>query len=223
MIPCQSTQKSNSTLHRTPVQWRTGVNPLTNETQRLWLARAGALTEGLRALGCLELEVLRETVTLASPDECLAMNLPTTQRLHIREVCMHIDQTPCVVARSLLTPQGYSGAWQSIRRLGKRPLADLLYRDRRVTRSHFETARVNRFHPLGAVAAKQLHTNIPDMPPSWQPPAWARRSVFWREGEPLLVSECFLSAFWVLTDKTSRQKPQACERLTPLQVVNMPA
>ena len=167
--------------------------------------RAGALTEGLRALGRLELEVLRETVTMASPDECMAMNLPTSQRLHIREVCMHIDQTPCVVARSLLTPQGYSGPWQTIRRLGKRPLADLLYRDRRVTRSHFETARVNRFHPLGAMAA-HLNTTTSGNLLDWQPPAWARRSVFWREGEPLLVSECFLPAFWVLTDKTSSMR-----------------
>ena len=167
--------------------------------------RAGALTEGLRALGRLELEVLRETVTMASPDECMAMNLPTSQRLHIREVCMRIDQTPCVVARSLLTPQGYSGPWQTIRRLGKRPLADLLYRDRRVTRSHFETARVNRFHPLGAMAA-HLNTTTSGNLLDWQPPAWARRSVFWREGEPLLVSECFLPAFWVLTDKTSSMR-----------------
>lgn len=201
MIPCPSTQKNKSTLHQSPVQWRTGVNPLTSEVQQRWLARAGALTEGLRALGRLELEVLRETVTLASPDECWAMNLPTSQRLHIREVCMHVDQTPCVVARSLLTHQGYSGAWQTVRRLGKRPLADLLYRDRSVTRSHFETARVDRFHPLGTVAARALNTTTPDITPSWQPPAWARRSVFWRKSEPLLVSECFLPAFWVLTDK----------------------
>jgi len=206
MIPCPSTQKNRPALHRQTVHWRTGVNPLTTEAQRLWLARAGALTEGLRGLGCLELEVLRETVTLASPDECLAMNLPTTQQLHIREVCMHIDQIHCVVARSLLTPQGYSGAWQSIRRLGKRPLADLLYRDRRVTRSHFETTRVTRFHPLGAVAARQLNTTTPGILCGWQPPAWARRSVFWREGEPLLVSECFLPAFWVLTDKATSMR-----------------
>ncbi|HEY7803704.1 MAG TPA: hypothetical protein VIC30_04630, partial [Orrella sp.] len=73
------------------------------------------------------------------------------------------------------------------------------------------------------VAAKQLNTTTPGILCGWQPPAWARRSVFWREGEPLLVSECFLPAFWVLTDKTSRQKHQACELLTPLQVVNMPA
>lgn len=194
--------KNRLTPHYLTVQWGSGVNPLTTKVQQLWLSRAGALTEGLRALGHLELEVLRETVYLASPDECLAMSLPATQRLHIREVCMCIDQTPCVVARSLLTPQGYSGAWQSIRRLGKRPLADLLYRDRRVIRSHFETARVNRFHPLGAMAAQQLNACASDTLPNWQPPAWARRSVFRREGEPLLVSECFLPTFWILTDKT---------------------
>uniref|UniRef100_UPI0028AE0CA6 chorismate lyase n=1 Tax=Achromobacter insolitus TaxID=217204 RepID=UPI0028AE0CA6 len=27
---------------------------------------------------------------------------------------------------------------------------------------------------------------------------WARRSVFWRQGQPLLVAECFLPAFWDL-------------------------
>jgi chorismate--pyruvate lyase len=28
---------------------------------------------------------------------------------------------------------------------------------------------------------------------------WARRSVFWRMGQPLLVAECFLPGFWTLT------------------------
>lgn len=111
---------------------------------------------------------------------------------------MYIDGVPCVVARSVLTTRGYAGAWQTIRRLGQRPLADLLYHDPRVARTAFEIARLGRTHPLAATARRHLQALELESNANVFEALWARRSVFWRQRQPLLVSECFLPAFWVM-------------------------
>ena len=198
MITCLSTQPTDSTRYPLTARWHAASHARISPTQQSWLTRAGALTDGLRELGELQLRVLRQTMLGPSPDERLAMNLNAGSCVHAREVCMSIDGTICVVARSVLTPRGVSGAWRTVRRLGKRPLADLLYNDRRVWRSHFEAARLNRFHPLGAIAHRLVATD-PQAPPT----QWARRSVFWRDGQALLVAECFLPAFWIILQRAN--------------------
>jgi len=198
MITCLRTQPTESARDLRTVRWQTAPQARTDPTQQSWLTRAGALTDGLRGLGHLQLHVLRQTILTPAPDEQYAMDLNDGRCVHAREVYMSIDGTICVVARSVLTPQGYTGAWQTVRRLGKRPLADLLYNDRRVGRSHFETARLTRFHPLGAIAYRLAATD-----PQAHQAHWARRSVFWRDGQALLVAECFLPAFWRLVPQAS--------------------
>ena len=198
MITCPSTQAKEAARNPLTVCWQAATHALTNPTQHAWLTRPYALTDGLRSLGQLQLQVLRQTTVRPALDEQQAMGLNAGSGAHAREVCMSIDGVICVVARSVLTPTGLSGAWQTVRRLGKRPLADLLYNDRRVWRSHFEMARLNRFHPLG-VMAHRLVTNGAQAHQAH----WARRSVFWRDGQALLVAECFLPAFWILTQSAS--------------------
>lgn len=214
MIPCPSTIDPALVRQSHPnTDWRNTAHALADRTQRAWLTRAGALTDGLREFGHLELEVLRETILLPSTDEARAMRLGLGYPVRVREVCMSINGIACVVARSVLTLDGFSGSWQSIRRLGKRPLADLLYRDRRVLRDHFEAARIDRFHPLGAAAKRYFLKPGPYMCRQRHHALWARRSVFWRQSQPLLVSECFLPAFWqILTTSANNQ---------PRQVVNI--
>ena len=63
-------------------------------------------------------------------------------------------------------------------------------------------------HPL-AFACRRLASPVPfhataigALPPETREldaaRIWARCSVFWRQGRPLLVAECFLPAFWQL-------------------------
>ncbi len=173
--------------------WRNNrLNPLASDLQRHWLARGGALTVGLRKLGDLQLRVVRESLVMPSSDERAAIHVLTQQPVHVREICMSIDGVDCVVARSLVSVQARRGCWQAIGRLGRRPLADILYDDRRVTRSVFQSARLRRPHPLA-----QLALFVDPRSNNCRSQAyWARRSVFWRESQPLLVAECFLPAFW---------------------------
>lgn len=176
----------------TTPRWTTQVDPLADRLHRSWLTRAGALTSGLRKLGVLELRVLRQAVLQPRPDEVAALSLSNGQPAYVREICMSIDGIDSVVARSVVSLRARSGSWQAMGKLGRRPLADILYDDPQVTRSAFETARLIPPHPLANLARLVTKTSTDNARQMY----WGRRSVFWRGGQALLVSECFLPAFW---------------------------
>ena len=180
--------------------WRAAVTPRRTPAERYWLTRPGALTVGLRGLGRVELAVLSEHPAGLTRDEAPAIGLPVASPVWVREVIMLVDGVPAVVARSLTPLSASHGAWQGMRRLRTRPLADMLYHDAGVTRSAFTTRALDRFTPLyGTVHTALAALAARSIPTPWaaQPGPWlARRSVFWRLGQPLMVAECFLPSFW---------------------------
>ncbi len=178
-------------------QWRLRPPASLSRTQQRWLMRAGALTTGLRALGALNLRVINEVSDGLSQDEASCLQLPTASPVWVREVVMSIDGTDCVVARSLTPLRASHGVWQGMRRLRSRPLADILYHERSIVRSAFQVARVNRSIPLHRTAINISKRSVSEREGSRN--FFARRSVFWRNGYPLLVAECFLPAFWLKT------------------------
>ena len=199
MIPCQaSTRLALET--NTASTWSDLIGPCATPDQRYWLSRPGALTVGLRSLGKLELTVLRERFLQPHADERNAMALPARVPARVREVQMTIDGVVCVVARSVLARAGWAGPWQALRQLGRRPLADLLYDDPRVTRSVFQTAYLRSPHPLARLGDRFLAAQTGGSHQSY----WSRRSVFWRNAQPLLVAECFLPCFWELVATRAR-------------------
>ena len=158
--------------------------------------RAGALTQGLRAIGPVELRVLREFPAGLSADESNGLHRTQRTPVWVREIAMRIDGTDAVVARSVALLSSTHGVWQGMRRLRTRPLADILYHDPAIRRSDFEVARVHARMPMLWPVRQVLPM---EQRSSFAPPLLlARRSVFWRAGEPLLVAECFLPAFWSL-------------------------
>jgi chorismate--pyruvate lyase len=167
--------------------WMTVPAPSVSRLQRQWLTQPGALTQGLRTLGVLTLRVLSEKVCRASPDEATRLGLPTGHALWQREVCMSILGMDCVVARSVTPLEAVHGHWQAVRRLRNRPLADILYHDRAIVRSGFEFTTLRIGMPLHLIS---------QIAPTSDQRFLARRSVFVRAGQPLLVAEAFLPAFW---------------------------
>lgn len=167
-------------------------------TQRHWLTRPGALTQGLRQLGTFSLRLVSEGIE-RTPSEDL--NIMGHTLLWRREVLMSIDERPCVIARSITPLRASHGYWQGIRKLGRRPLADILYQDPGIRRGLFEFARIGRVHQLHrsllrANLTEELHNTL-----------LARRSVFWRQQQPLMVSECFLESFWYITSAQQDDLP----------------
>lgn len=173
-----------------PTPWRQQPQASLLPLQKQWLTRPGALTQGLRALGPLTLRVLAEYPDGARQEEAALMGCLWRSPVWVREIAMDLHGQDCIVARSVTLLSASHGIWQGMRRLRSRPLADILYDDPSITRSNFEVARLNRhtavYQTVQRLGKQHLLSDR----------LLARRSVFWRQGAPLLVAECFLPAFW---------------------------
>ena len=175
--------------------WHSAAPPSLDGDQKHWLFRPGALTAGLRQLGHVDLRVVREQSQGLCEAESWMLAREARSPIWLREVCMAIDGTDSVFARSF-TPLAASHAlWQGMRRLRTRPLADMLYHDAQITRSRFAVSRLRRQDPF----YRAMHRHLGSACPSPNE-VWARCSVFWRLGQPLLVAEAFLPDFWALAN-----------------------
>lgn len=171
--------------------WRATPRPGCSAAQKDWLTRGGSLTAHLAGLGPVTVRVTREIVGVPWADEHAALARGPRVPMWVREVVLAVDGVPFVAAHSLAPLAASKGVWQAMRRLRTRPLAELLYSDPQVTRSALVSRRVIAGHPLHALALHAL------APREAAPHALvARRSVFERHGEPLMVTECMLPALW---------------------------
>lgn len=180
--------------HRELNDWLTYPSPSASQLQRQWLSRPGALTQGLRQLGELNLRVLSEKVCRAKRPEATRLGLSVGCALWQREVCMSIGGIDCVVAYSVTRLTATQGHWQALKRLRNRPLADILYNDRAIIRSHFEFSSPKLGTPLYKLTEAETAAGSRVL---------ARRSVFVRANQPLLVAEAFLPSFWAMARRAA--------------------
>ena len=151
-----------------------------------WLIDNGSLTRKLVALSKdqFEVEVLRQEV--ATPDAAEANALKITQKtsVMIREVVLKGRGRPWIFARSILPMTTMTGRLAGLRTLSNQPLGELLFQDPSMTREPLEVAYLPA-HVL----------SVPATLAAGDERLWARRSVFFLDQKPLLVSEVFLSEF----------------------------
>lgn len=179
------------------IHWRRNAPATISFIQRHWLFRPGALTAGLRRLGNVRLQVVREYSWGATPEDAVLLHRPAGTPVWVREVAMDIDGVPAVVARSLVPLQASHSWWRGMRGLGSRPLADLLYHNPQISRSDFLVSLLQKHQNLHAT----VRYAAGPFPAAGAQRLLARCSVFWRTGQPLVVAECFLPEFWNMTDK----------------------
>lgn len=173
------------------MQWTT--NRIQPRHVRRWVAATGSLSARLSGAGrTFTVQVLNQGRQGLDPDEARALGLAGRCSGYVREVLLRVDQLPVVFARSVTPHAASQGPWRSIRGLGTRPLADVLFRRRGIARAPLEFARFTSAGPV--------RRNVTQ---AWQQAAHetrtlravpARRSVFTRCGAPLLVMEAFPSA-----------------------------
>jgi chorismate--pyruvate lyase len=174
------------------------ITPLpSSRRMRGWLQIDGSLSARLDAAGGpLTVRVLSQGPVRLDPAEARLLGCPAGAGAHGREVVLLADGVPVVFARSVLQAVHARGAWQALRGLGTRSLADLLFGSPPMQRSGFEFAR---FAPgsrwAAAVHRRWRHATGAE----WgRREVWARCSVFQRRGAPLLVTECFAPAVLAL-------------------------
>ena len=173
---------------------RRGIHPMpSSRGMGAWLQIDGSLSARIASVsGQLTVRVLRQGPVRLQPAEAQRLRCPAGAGAHGREVILLADGMPVVYARSVLQAVHARGAWKSIRGLGSRALADLLFGLPAAQRSGFEFAR---FAPGSGLAAGVHRRWREAAGGGWgRREVWARCSVFTRRGARLLVTECFAPA-----------------------------
>jgi len=148
------------------------------------MRQPGSLTARLARSGTISVDVLSSGWQPARPDEAAILGLARPgQRVYVREVCVRRNGQPAVLARSATTRAGIAGPWKGLRKLGRQPLATLLWSDPGIRRGLFEYTRMPGDNHLPA-----------------------RRSCFWRKGQPLVVLEAFVNLPWPAVGWLPRQR-----------------
>ncbi len=152
---------------------------------RPWLHDRGSLTQRIRQR-CENFVVQPVHSGLAhiAFDEAALLGVAPHKLAYSREVFLYADGHPVVFAHSACAKVHLRGAWSSIKGLGNRSLGSLLFTHPLVIRQPLHFKALQTRHPLFCSASKVL-TDVPDR-------LWARRSLFYLHGAPLLVTEVFL-------------------------------
>lgn len=140
---------------------------------------------------------LRQGTASLLPEERLALGSEGRGRCLIREVLLKVDSEALVFARSVTSRRATQGPWKAVLKLGRRPLADLLFTKlAAVHRSELASLRVSPGSPLHRLIVRHLEAvgEQPTPPVARIGTCWARCSLFWRRGSTLRVLEVFLPA-----------------------------
>lgn len=100
----------------------------------------------------------------------------------VREVLLHVGDTPLVLARTILPEATIRIAHRNLSHLGTRPLGEVIfaYPDLELRQRYFSRAEVKTWS-----TAVQSEFNVDQA-------VWGRRTLYAIHNEPLLVSEFFL-------------------------------
>jgi len=157
---------------------------------RHWLQASGSLSARLAASGdVFSVQVLAQGRQALSADEANALGAGTQRIGYAREVLLRVDGKPMVFARSVTAHADSVGAWHSVRGLGARPLADVLFKRSGISRQALVFSQLVRQSPLQRHVATSWKTATGTTLAAQA--LSARRSVFKRHGAALLVMEVF--------------------------------
>lgn len=180
-----TTFTSDQFWHGAALGCETGLAP--------WLRDRGSLTQRIQQR-CTSFAVrgVRSGLARIALDEATLLGVASQHLAYSREVFLCADGRPVVFAHSACARQHLRGAWSAVSGLGSRPLGALLFAHPLVERRPLHYKVLRSAHPLYQRAAAELGN----------PPGrlWARRSLFYLYGAPLLVTEVFLPEILRLTN-----------------------
>ena len=181
------TPTSSHSAHWHPVRWYPADRWLRYAipaSWRDWLVDNGSLTKRLIAAsaGNFSVRVLRQDYHRPAVNEARALGLAAGRYALIREVVLMGNNKPWVYARSILPLETLTGRLRALRKLDNRPLGALLFADKTLSRGDIEIARIP-----GLLLPQNLAADSDEL--------WGRRSLFYLDNKPLLVSEIFLPDF----------------------------
>jgi chorismate--pyruvate lyase len=149
-----------------------------------FLTETGSLTALLIDTGReFSVAVQRQSELALHPDEIALLGAQANDPGYVREVTLHLDGIPVVVARSVTRTDCLR--WRQVLERGARSLGFTLFGElTEVEREPLQYAWLDAAHPLHRAAAECQRENAHYYP--------ARRSRFLLDGMPLIVCETFL-------------------------------
>ncbi len=165
------------------LQLRRGALP---EEWRGWLLDHASLTKRLQSLcgDAFRVKVLSQRLERPMLSEARALNRPPQEIALVRQVHLLCGDIPWVFARTVIPLASLNGGLRRLAQLGNHSLGAVLFADPRLQRSPMEVARIE---PRQRLYRRSRGMELPD-----GSPVWGRRSRFWLQRNPLLVSEFFL-------------------------------
>jgi|TARA_B110000503_G_scaffold48767_2_gene79219 chorismate--pyruvate lyase len=159
-----------------------------------WLSDRGSLTARLvdASENTFSVEVLNQYELVPSESEAAALDITTSTPAIIREVILWGKGKPWVFARSVLPLTTLTGRLAALRELDSQPLGALLFSDPSMTRA-----------PVEASYSSASAFVVPNTQCAGTAFLWGRRSIFYLDQKPLLVSEMFLPSFEPYTNMLS--------------------
>lgn len=161
--------------------------------QRAWFTSRDSLTQRIQnRCKKFRVEKISQKFAKINYDEMAVLNI-SSRLVHVREVYLYCAENPVIYARTTLARNSLRSDWRYLTKMGNRPLGAALFSNPRIRRQSLHFRRINRYHPLYAMAVKKLQN-----PPS---SLWARRSIFMLDRLPILVTEVFLTGVFLLDNE----------------------
>jgi len=169
-------------------------NPV-NPKLSAWLFDTTSLTKRLIACcdGAFSVQIDHQTWARPMRNEVKRLGMRLSGRAFIRQVHLTCNGQTWVYARTVIPPRTLTGKRRRLAKLGKNPLGAVLFADKSMQRSELEIASILPGEALYKVATK-FSANC-------NQPIWGRRTVFYLNRHPLLVSEIFLPLLTTIISK----------------------
>lgn len=177
----------NSFLFTQDPQWkkvRSGIRKDFSADVSSWVYEKNSLTKRLRDFygDSVTVEILFHRWKPAYLSECRLLNLPHQQFNLIREVLLHADGKPLILARTILPDRTIKIAKRNLSHLGTRPLGEVIFSYPKLERLGLDSCCVPSHFWADSLMNKV----------SIEQPIWGRRTVYAIQKQTLLVSEFFM-------------------------------
>lgn len=186
----------NSFLFTQDPPWkivRSGIRTNFPEGVDSWVYEKNSLTKRLRDFygNAVKVDILFHRWKPAYLSECHLLKLPHQQFNLIREVLLHADGKPLILARTILPDRTIKIAKRNLSHLGTRPLGEVIFSYPKLERLGLDSCCIPRYFWADSLVDKV----------GVDQPIWGRRTVYAIQKQTLLVSEFFMQgALDVLND-----------------------
>lgn len=155
-----------------------------NEKISSWLYDSDSLTQKLEAT-CERFHVqIRQQRKTSSLDPSLSGYFAKDSDILLREVFLYCDNTPVIFAQTEIPLSTFTQEELKLTEIGTQSLGKILFQDPNMRRGEIEVTQFSK-----KAQQQKFHSSLKL---NCSHSLWARRSVFYINNKPLLISELFL-------------------------------